>query len=452
MHPAPSSVQLSPSGFEDVPQVVGHMLERFRQEVCRVEGERPIFALLNASYLWGMQLSASRNPPEQEAILISRAIQSSAPALSERHPQKILQYMQSLVLLANYFYRAGRVMEARYHTTAAASLVLSNGLHQIRMDSRYPGISGTARLSDPLARSPCDAAEEGERINAFWTVLILDAFWNTVHGYPSSIPFTTSMARVDTPWPRLEEEYSQAPFDRDFRSSLTIDRFLSGAPDNWRNHSAKGNFAKAAVLFERATFTALQFKNNPALRQSQPGTLMSLSTVIRKFIQDIPPPHRDAKSSVNYQLCMLSLAHAAEIQLFFPFAGNDAFSRSRALKAAKAVVDLIEVWVPSLEVDYIDPMLAMIWTDCCRVFCDEAKRLTGQGSSHSDLRQPPPFTQREIRTFCAHIIAGMEAHRFPLMGKLHYLLSFCHAITESSPELQLRQVKPEFDKIYSGIK
>ncbi|KAE9382660.1 hypothetical protein BT96DRAFT_790905, partial [Gymnopus androsaceus JB14] len=99
--------------------------------------------------------------------------------------------------LANYFYFAGRILEGKYHTTAAASLVLSSGIHKIRTSS--PDASGYLNLN-PLAE-PRDAIEEGERINAFWTVLTLDAFWNTVHGVPSSIPYTTPMARVDTPWP-----------------------------------------------------------------------------------------------------------------------------------------------------------------------------------------------------------------------------------------------------------
>ncbi|KIK61699.1 hypothetical protein GYMLUDRAFT_260735 [Collybiopsis luxurians FD-317 M1] len=446
-------VQLSPSGFEDLPQVLGQMLmhnfihktcsvgfflhkERFRRAVFQSDGERPTFALLNTSYLWGMHLSASVNPPEQEAILISRALQSTDHALSEHHPQKVLQCVQSLVLLANYFYRAGRIIEGRYHATRATSLVLSNGLHQIRTDARYPQIAEAARLSEPLATIPCDAIEECERINAFWAVLITDAFWNTVHGLPSGIPYTSSMARVDTPWPRLMEEHLQAPYHPDFRSSSTIGRFLSGAPDKFRNNSAKGNSAKAAVLFERATFIGLQAKQDavptdPALRQVRPASFNSLAIVIRNFIQSIPPMRLGAKPSINYLLCMMSLAHAAEIQLHLPLAAIDIGSRSTALRAAKAIVDLIDTWVHSLEVDYIDPMLSIIWTLCCRVFLDESKRLR---TTNSESLQSLPFTESEVRTFCERVIAAMQVHSFPLM------------------DYQLRQVTTEFQNIYGGIR
>ncbi|KAE9385686.1 hypothetical protein BT96DRAFT_571831 [Gymnopus androsaceus JB14] len=417
LYAAPSSVQLSASGFEDIPPVLSRMLmhnfihkscslcffldrERFKHSVLNAGSERPTFALLNTSYLWGMLLSASANPPEQEAILVSRSLQSSAHALSENHPQKVLQCIQSEVLLANYFYRAGRTFEGKYHATAAASLVLSSGAHKIRTSS--PDASGYLATFNvnPLAEGS-DAIEEGERINAFWAVLALDAFWNTVHGVPSSIPYTSPMTRVDTPWPRMMEEYTQTPFDPQFRSSHTIERFLSGVLDNGipaTISSPKANYARAAILFERATFTGLQLHNNPGSQLSQ-ANLTSLDTLIQRFVASLPPLDRDLGAPLYYQFCIHSLAHAADIQLHLPFASQNNISRTRLFTAAKAIVNLIDNWGHVFENDFVDPMLAVIWTIACNVFIDESVRMQ----------------YAEARTLCERVMSAMERHPFPLM-------------------------------------
>ncbi|KAE9398714.1 hypothetical protein BT96DRAFT_994640 [Gymnopus androsaceus JB14] len=381
---APSStVQVSASGFQDIPPVLSQMLlhsfmhkscgvgfflnkERFKRSLAmNAEGEMPTFALLNTSYLWGTHLSSSKNPPGQEGILVSRALQSSAHALE-------------------LFLFSGRILEGKYHTTAAASLVLSSGAHKIR--SSFPDASGyLATFNVNTFSEPSDAIDEGERINAFWAVLTLDTFWNTVHGVPSSIPYTTPMARVDTPWPRIMEEYTQASFDPRFRSSHTIERFLSGVLDYSIPDSPKANFPRAAILFEHATFTGIQ--------------LFSIDILIQRFLASKLPPDPAFEAPLDYQFCMYSLAHAADIQLHLPFASQIDISRTRIFTAAKAIVNLIDTWGHVLEEEYINPMLAIIWTIACKVFLDKGIRMQ----------------YFEARALFERVMAAMERHPFPLM-------------------------------------
>ncbi|KAE9399382.1 hypothetical protein BT96DRAFT_994003 [Gymnopus androsaceus JB14] len=419
LHPAPSSAaQFSAPGFQDIPPVISQLLlhnfihrscslgffldkERFKKSLGKAEGEKPTFALLNTSYLWGMYLSPSENSPGQEGILVSRALTSSAHALSETHPQKVLQCIQSEVLLANYFYHAGRILEGNYHATSAASLVLSSGMHRIRTSS--PDASGfLATFNVNRLAEPRDTIEEGERINAFWVVLTLDAFWNTVHGVPCSIPYTTPMVRVDTPWPRMMEEYTRVPFDHEFRSSCTIERFLSGALDNGIPNSIsispKANLARAAILFERATFTGVQILSNPHSQQSQ-ANFNSLDTLIQRFVASVLLPDRAFGAPLDYQFCMQSLAHAADIQLHLPFASQNNISQTRIYTAAKAIVNLINTWGHVLENEYVNPMLAVIWTIACKVFIDERIQMQ----------------YAEARILYERVTAAMERHPFPLM-------------------------------------
>ncbi|KAJ3987664.1 Zn(2)-Cys(6) binuclear cluster domain-containing protein [Lentinula detonsa] len=433
--------QLSASGFEDLPPIVRRILvhnfimnccwigfflhrDRFINTVLHFKGEAPTFALLNTTYVWGNHLSSSQNSLEQEATLVSRALQSSAHSLSETHPQRVTQFIQAEVLLGNYFYLAGKTVEGRYHVTAAASLVLSAGLHKIRsFDIEQSGY--LARALDSLAL-PRDSVEEGELINAFWTVLTLDSFWNTVHGTPSSIPYTAPSVRIDTPWPLSMEEYAETPLDPNFRSSHTIDNFLSGIPDN--ADSPRAAFSKAAILFERATFTGRQLKNDPISQLSQ-ADFSILDTLIPKFISSLLPIDRAHVPPLNYQLVINTLANAADIQLHLPFAPDEFLSRMRMLGAAKDNLDLIDTWGHLPEMEFLDPMIAIIWTITAQVFIKEGVRLQQedvrlQQGDPSNL----PFTRAEVFAFAKRVMKVMEVHSFPLMN------------------LQLAQVKKEFEK------
>ncbi|KAJ3854603.1 hypothetical protein EV368DRAFT_63155 [Lentinula lateritia] len=316
--------------------------------------EAPTFALLNTTFVWGNHLSSSQNSLEQEATLVSRALQSSAHSLSESHPQKVTQFIQAEVLLGNYFYLAGKTVEGKYHVTAAASLVLSAGLHKLRSS----GVEHFGYLAQPLdtLAPPRDPIEEGELINAFWTVLTLDSFWNTVHGTPSSIPYTSPSVRIDTPWPLIMEEYAENPLDHNFRNSHTIDNFLGGMPDN--ADSPRAAFSKAAILFERATFTGRQIKNDPNSPKSQKDFSV-LDTLIPRFIGSLLPVDRANVPPLNYQLVINTLASAADIQLHLPLASDGFSSRVRILNAAKAILDLIDTWGHLPEMEFLDPMIAV---------------------------------------------------------------------------------------------
>jgi hypothetical protein len=158
-------------------------------------------SLVDTVCLWGNFIA---NPSSNnQAALLSRAIQSSSQAVSRlgMHPERLVQCIQAEVLLAFYFFYGGRTLEGRYHTCTAVSLILSSGLHQIR-SSRLPNSS--------LLPPPRDAVEEGERINAFWTVFVLNNCWTTVDGTPSNIPIDT---QIDTPWPLDLSNYVQVCFD-----------------------------------------------------------------------------------------------------------------------------------------------------------------------------------------------------------------------------------------------
>lgn len=68
---------------------------------------------------------------------------------------------------------------------------------------------GQGEVEPRALPSAADAVDEGERINAFWTVLIVNNYWVASHGSPSAMPCDVP---VDTPWPLEMSEYTIARF------------------------------------------------------------------------------------------------------------------------------------------------------------------------------------------------------------------------------------------------
>jgi hypothetical protein len=115
------------------------------------------------------------------------------------------------VLLATYFFRNGRFLEARYHATGAVSLAISSGMHKIR-SSRAGCLATIAVLvkTEVTMLAPRDDIEEGERINGFWTACSLLKNLAVALDPPSNscVVFEGfGMDNIDTPWPLDMESY-----------------------------------------------------------------------------------------------------------------------------------------------------------------------------------------------------------------------------------------------------
>lgn len=154
--------------------------------------------LLNVIYLIGAKLSGNPQVKAQERAYLDRALQHLPTALPE-DPRGAIYVMQAEVLLANYFFDSDRKLEGVYHTNAAVSIAVASRLHTIRSARRSRSTTDAATYRLP---PPVDLLEEGERINGFWTVFVLDRCWAVATG--SAPAFTDSESagtQIDTPWP-----------------------------------------------------------------------------------------------------------------------------------------------------------------------------------------------------------------------------------------------------------
>jgi hypothetical protein len=167
---------------------------------------RPAPAVLGAVYLWGLRFSKQPHLIAQEPIFLARALKLTAKGLSGIHPHKLMHNLQAEILLAYYFFASGRFLEGKYHTAAVISLGLSSSIHMVRSaHSTSPG---------PLP-PPRDIVEEGERIHACWSALVLDKTWAVALSEDPHLELQHESCEVDTPWPLEMEDYQNVgPHDR----------------------------------------------------------------------------------------------------------------------------------------------------------------------------------------------------------------------------------------------
>ncbi|THU82065.1 hypothetical protein K435DRAFT_972090 [Dendrothele bispora CBS 962.96] len=393
--------------------------DRFAQVALDDQGpyEKPIPALLNAVYVIGAHFSTPAYPADTLAAFVKRALQTVSTGLQVNHTQKVIQTIQAEILVAQLLFVNGRLLEGRYHITAAASLVLSAKLNKYAGGRvTNVGVAGSAGVGagstlEQTLPVPKDILEEAERIRAFWTVLWMNNIWTAIDGLPSNITYTTTEARVDTPWPLDFADYKQLQNvgrEQITMGHNTIQNFLMNVPDNVRSTAALRS--KAGILFEQATLIGAQYKADPSSANLE-RYFLSLGSLIQRFIENLPAINQASPgASIVDQLCIHTLARVALIRLYLPFVDQDITSFSRVMNAARSVVELLR-GVDLSRIQFIDPILAMLWATTCQALMNGTKESRVVDMSWSLI------TPAGMHSLCREMMSTMEhfVSRCPLM-------------------------------------
>lgn len=151
-----------------------------------------------------MHLGQSEALLLQEHAFLTRAVQHVSTDLLGTHPNRVLHTLQAQVLLAYYFFRTGRFLEAKWQTGAAVSLALGSGFHKIRSaNTSTPVTLGLMHDTPVYLDAPQTNLEEGERINAFWAVFILHKIITVALEPPTNVcgALEAPGIQIDVPWP-----------------------------------------------------------------------------------------------------------------------------------------------------------------------------------------------------------------------------------------------------------
>ncbi|KAJ7577614.1 hypothetical protein C8J56DRAFT_1112945 [Mycena floridula] len=359
-------------------------------------------ALKSVIYLWGSHLCPSDFDPQFEHNCMLRALADTATNLSlpTEHPQSVLQTIQCDVLLAYYFFRIGKVLQAKYHASGAASLALACGLHRVRSVDTASEISlpfsvlSNGATTVPLPKSR-DIVEEGEYINGFWTVVSLCKNLSVAFDPPCGVSnvFDTVSSQIDTPWPLDSDDYKEGRLPS--RGTSTVSAFLNSATakQEYEDYetSSMAMIAKASVLLHRATALSGQYRSNFQLPQAQSfyAAFDFLNRKIEGFTLRLPGIHElDARSSTRSIGLAHALTAAASIRLNSVFVHPSSYFSSMQARARQACLTSAAAMfeIPLSRHGFLNPMMGSLWVIACEVFVDELALSRREAWQHSTLQ------------------------------------------------------------------
>ncbi|CCM06514.1 uncharacterized protein FIBRA_08786 [Fibroporia radiculosa] len=417
---------------------VDYLLDALSSQLHNVvSGQQTLLpALLNAVYLWGAHLSEDSILMSYEQVFLTRAVQPLARG-GDHSP---LHVIQTEILVANYFFDAGRLLEGRYHCSGAVAIVLGCRLHQTQsaqlalfpVDALRP-----PEFSLPPARN---AAEEKERIDAFWHAFILEVCWAACMRASSQFG-TSCTGEVDAPWPYDMDNIPDASHFN-FR---TVDMFLNGADLSNPPHvsSPLALRAKASALFERAAVLAGRVHGNASQSISHSHSLAAdiamVDNVINCFVATLPINQQLEASAAHELLVTHTLCRAASIQLHVQEQVGMT-SRRKAVRSAEMAAAVIQ-GTDFSRITRVDPILSTLWMLVCRALIGEIARLRNVWASTSlvENQTAGPRQFQLIQAEHAEVVAALQTVRDVMKN---------YANTSQLMALQLVRIEREIERAY----
>ncbi|KAJ3500531.1 hypothetical protein NMY22_g19232 [Coprinellus aureogranulatus] len=414
--------------------------------------QRPSPALLSVVYLWGVHLGQSEALLLEENAFLIRAVQHTATDLLGSHPSRVLHTLQAQVLLAYYFFRTGRFLEAKCQTGAAISLALGAGFHKLRSTNIWPPtILGLAHDTPLYLDAPQSNLEEGERINAFWAVFVLHKIITVALEPPANVcgALEAPGILIDTPWPMETKAYAEgSPIPE---SSATVRSFLNGVdtmpldPD-----SISLMVTKAAILFHRSAHLTGHWSPNMAQREFQAFAqgFQTVNRLIDTFRSQLPPisTYRTNDPAIRSLILTHALTDAATIKLHGIFAYADSASKQQCLTAARSIIDCGGVTLQ--EVGYLNPIMGTLWMSACHVFIDEVSRQR-MPASWPQSPTGEELTEEELMEYLRNGINALSLYSEDnvLTREFYVMRAKAFLLIDELPGYQLTKVQEAFNAI-----
>ncbi|KAJ7826294.1 hypothetical protein B0H14DRAFT_2817532 [Mycena olivaceomarginata] len=359
--------------------------------------DRPSPALLSAVYMWGSRLSqAPRHHVYNEDAFLVCTLQNihqdlgGKPSTSRdaRHPGR------------------DPPLPVLPHVRPPSGGHISLQRRSLPRHQRQPPPDKSAQITVQPAfgvletpfSPPAHALEEGERINAFWTTLIVNNYWVAGARLPDYVSLVGSFSASYSPSnaPPMSE-YGQPLFDAMGDSSGgTVAKFLAGL--NLDGFSE----ARRAITLSDQIFRGVFTRPNDS-DHADAAAFNSLDVLLEQFILSLPLGLElgGVESYKRSLMVTQTLAHAATIRLHAHRIHTSNVSRSRYLAAARAVVD---------------PILGILWTTVCEVFIGELSSMQSFGvvgrltQQHEDLTSCLETILSTMRTFAGAVRSSVWAY------------------------------------------
>ncbi|KAE9409151.1 hypothetical protein BT96DRAFT_984887 [Gymnopus androsaceus JB14] len=255
----------------------------------------------------------------------------------------------------------GKLVEGRYHITAAMSIGVGSGLNKIRSPEMLL-MHGNGDGTFPQAGSAVDV---GERVIGWWVTVSFNQCWAAafeVNSYNDAI-----ITGSETPWPLTLEYYAQGHLSH-VQPSLTVASYLNGTIQDVTNSSSYLElFAKASLLWKQAHLV-----KEAAATGSNIGPSFEIT---RNRINELLVILANSGNPNGRNLLPWCIAHAALISLNgmrSPTATSVHSLRSSSL----AILEEIRKIVPQ-RVKHLSPIITMIWALANRTLLNVLRTTSG---------------------------------------------------------------------------
>ncbi|KZT34379.1 hypothetical protein SISSUDRAFT_1131882 [Sistotremastrum suecicum HHB10207 ss-3] len=332
-------------------------------------------SLKNAIYMVGARFSSSH--------LETSFLPSSLHALSSglARGESVLDAIIASCILALYFFINGRLLEGHYHASAAVTLVLQCGIHQI--DKPYVTETSFSTVRDTRLGPVRAPAERVLRMRIFWQVFYLDRCWSVAIGMSPGLSENFSQASaITTQFPGEEGQQVTA--------GSTISNFFDN-PGVAASNNIEVLLVKSAALFEKASSLALLIQD--ASDDGHWDDYIKFQNAIEQFLATIPAITGPSASEIDLRLVVVhTLLRTAIIHLYHPFATADINIHAKSLEAARGIREVIRT-IRTRQFQYLDPILGSCWMSAAAVFIRErstirlSAALIDPGSLLEDVEQ-----------------------------------------------------------------
>ncbi len=138
--------------------------------------------LLNAVYLAACSVIGGTSMVMHEQVFLNRTRQACERSLA--YADRLVHFMWANVILASYYLRAGRVVEAHSTIGSTVRFAVGAGLHLGDTTMEVVQVQDTNSLALP----PADPIDGEERIHLWWALTMCEAAISLGAGLPSSAP------------------------------------------------------------------------------------------------------------------------------------------------------------------------------------------------------------------------------------------------------------------------
>ncbi|CAE6433835.1 unnamed protein product [Rhizoctonia solani] len=351
-----------------------------------------------------------------------------------------LHHLQAMIMLGQWFYLKGRLLEGYVYTVRATRYAVALGLHEL--DSRIYGhylAVNTGSLGRKVKRwIPQDSMELGEAINLWWACFIRDCCGSTMNGLPTSL----SLEEIKTVWPLALSDFEDnhgfaLPSDSHSVTSLFDSKYQHIVADVSQD-TASCIIAKCTVLTYCAGMLDTERISGSEVTDEWRRRFKECDRGIEYFTKSIRKAYVGCDTQ---EVATIAVSHTAvdcaTIQLHGPIADREldidsqcgsqgmlpddplrGFSYGRCIEACRSIA-LVTAYAEDFEANYIQMFFGISLSFAARVFTKEIPRLRHSGCEEQ---------AREMEQQMATIIKGMERMLaiYPVLALLVEQLQLLH--------------------------